>query len=198
MRLFLKVLAVAVLLVLLAESANGQADVVALYTDPAGSGCNLLDTGVGSHWVYVVYKGTTGFIGVEFQLVPADGALLTYLAETVPNGDVLTAGRADLGVGVAMGECRYDSPVLILSVRYQGLGRSEVCSHVNIQPDPRSTHRNGDMIFTVDCGFDGFWAESGHLTVNPNDDCECDADVQGQPSPVAHKTWGGIKALYTD
>jgi len=198
MKLFLKVLAVTVLLVLAAQTADGQTDRVALYSDPAGEGCNLLDTGIASHWVHVVYTGTSGFVGVEFQLMPTDGALLMYIAEAVPNGGVLTAGRADLGVAVAMGECVTSSPALILSVRYHGVGSSDVCSRVNILPDPQSPHENGDMIFLVDCSLNGLWAAPGNLTVNPDESCECDVDVRDLPSPVAYKTWGGVKALYKD
>jgi hypothetical protein len=165
-----------------------------LYTDELASNCNLLDTGTATHAVFVVYTGPDEIASAEFRLATAGGAALTYLGESVPSGGSM--GQADTGIAVALGDC-FVSPKLLLTVLYQGLGVSAECSTLEILSDPRSTHQNGDKIAYTTCLPELRWADPGHITVNPGDDCECDASAQGNPSPVTASTWGGIKSLYT-
>jgi hypothetical protein len=171
---------------------------IALYADESASNCNLYDTGPGLHEVYVIFFGSSGISAAEFRLAPTYGAALTYIAETVMTDRSMTAGRADGGIAVALGGCESGSHLALLRVVYQGLGVSDVCSQLRIKRDPRSPHANGNKIFYVDCSINGLWADPGHLTINPDDDCECDSPGAGGPSPVASTTWGGIKALYVD
>lgn len=200
MKFVLKAALVACALVLCAANAIAETPTIGLYTDESATNCNLLDTGSGLHQVFVIYTGEGEVTSTEFILVPSDGAALTYLGEAVPSGGGVM-GRTDTGIAVVLGGC-YGPPTLFLTVQYYGLGVSTVCSKLKILPDPRSTHQNGDMIAYVKCPFGPpytiDWANPGHITVNPDEYCECEASPSGNPSPAVASTWGGIKALYTN
>jgi hypothetical protein len=194
------VLLVCALLLLPAASAADEARVT-LYTGSGADNCNLYDTGPALHEVYVVYTGPTSVMALEFKLEQTYDAGLTYLGETIIQPRTLTAGRADKGVAVALGECLAGSNLQVLKVIYQGLGVSASCSQLRVLRNPESTHVNGNKIACVDCSTPYsqiFWAEPGHLVINPDDDCECESPGSGGPSPVAATTWGGIKALYVE
>lgn len=172
---------------------------VALYTGPGADNCNLYDTGTALHEVYVVYTGPTEIVGIEFKLEQTYDAGLTYLGSTIIQPRTLTAGSADTGIGIAMGECLDASGGLqVLKVWYQGLGVSAQCSKLKIIRNPQSTHVNGSKIFCVGCFDNSWWADPVYLTINPNEGCECESPGSGGSSPVAVTTWGGIKAMYTD
>jgi hypothetical protein len=191
------VLAVAVLVC--AGTALGQSDKIAVYADESASSCNLVDIGTQVHQLFVVFTGTTGVTAAEFQLVPEGGAALTFLGQTIPEFAAGAMGRADTGIGIALGGCYDSGTVTLLKVIYQGLGVSGECSQLHIGPDPRfPRHVNDDKILFISCGEQKVWADSGHLTVNPDDDCECETEPDDLPSPVIISTWGGIKALYVD
>jgi hypothetical protein len=200
MKLLLKASLLAFALVLCAVNAQAVTPTIGLYTDESATNCNLLDTGTALHDVFVVYTGQDEVTSTEFMLAPSVGAALTYLGEAVPSGGNM--GRADIGIAVVLGNC-YDSPRLFLTVFYHGLGVSGECSRLEIRPNPESQHQNGDMIAYVKCPFDintaqVDWANPGHITVNPDEDCECTAETGDNPSPVTASTWGGIKSLYTN
>jgi len=195
----LKALFIAAGLLLCAGAVRGQTGFVGLYTDESATNCNLYDTGPDVHAVYVVVTTLTGYTALQFQLEPVRGAALTYLAETVPPAGGGTMGRADTGVGVALGRCVTEQQLWVLTVYYEGLGVSEVCSRLKIGPAPDPTiEPNGDKIVYVDCGGSFQWAEPGHLTINPNDRCACDSDRDETQAPVEITSWGQIKALYTN
>jgi hypothetical protein len=198
MKLLLKSIGLAGALLCLAGNAWGGTDKIGVYMDESASTCNLVDVGTDVHQVFVVYTGTTGLTASEFQLVPEDGAGLTYLGGSIPQDVAGAMGRADTGIGVALGWCFEGGTRTILAVLYQGLGASEFCSQLSIRSHPESVHQNGDKIVFVTCGEQIAWADPSHLTVNPDDDCECEVDPQDLPSPVLSTTWGGIKALYVD
>jgi hypothetical protein len=196
MRLLLKASLVACALILIAATAQAQPAKIGLYTDETATACNLLDTGTGLHTVYVIYSGGAQVSAAEFMVTPADGAALTYMGDSFPTGGG-GMGNANTGVAVALGGC-HSAPVVIATVVYQGLGVSGTCGSVKILPDPRSYYQNGDKIAFVSCAEVIEWATPGYITVNPDENCECDASAGGNPAPVTASTWGGIKALYTD
>lgn len=194
-------LLVAALIIASAETAAADSHTVGLYTDETATNCNLIDTKSNCfelHTIYVIYTGPSKLIAVEFQVLQTDGADLTYLGQNYPYEHGGAMGKADTGIGIAIGHC-LDSPTLVLTVLYQGLGVSGDCGKVKIGPNPQSRHVNGDQIAWIECGTEQIaWADPSYVTVNPDDDCECHTDPNGGPSPVAMSTWGGIKAMYTD
>lgn len=199
MKSFVKTILLAAAGLCLASAAHGGGDRVGIYTDESATGCNLVDVGTQAHEMFVIFTGPSELSAVEFQLVPSDGAALTYMGEAIPGFAAGAMGRADTGVGIALGGCYGGETVLLLTVIYLGMGGSDTCSRLRIGPDPNfPEHVNGDKILFVTCGMQRAWADPGHLTVNPDDDCECQTDPLDQPSPVASTTWGGIKALYLD
>jgi hypothetical protein len=198
MKLLFKSILLAVAVLCLAGTARGDTDRIAVYADESASSCNLVDIGTQVHEVFVVITNNTGIDAVEFQILPADGAALTYLGQAIPEYAVGAMGRADTGVAIAMGGCFENGTLTLLTVLYQGLGVSGSCSQLSIGPNPMASVRNGDKIRFITCEAQNAWADPGHLTVNPDDDCECETDPEDQPSPVASTTWSGIKALYVD
>ncbi len=193
-----KTVALAVAVLMYAAAALGQTDRIAVYGDESASSCNLVDVGSQIHEVFVIFTGGSYISAAQFQLVPDGGAALTFLGQTIPEYAAGAMGRADTGVSIALGRC-FDSRTLgLLKVVYQGLGVSSICSQLSIRPDPGAHFSNGDKIYFIACGEVRAWADPGHLTVNPDDDCECATDPDEQPSPVALSTWGGIKAMYVD
>lgn len=199
MKISFKSILVAACALFVAGAALGQTDRIGIYTDESATGCNLSDIDTQVHTLYVVFTGTTGLTAVEFQLEPYGGAGLNFMGQKIPDWAAGAMGRADTGVAIALGKCVSNESVLLLTVVYLGLGGSDPCSQLRISHYPG--HANGDLIRYITCsgGDDpNAWAEPGHLTINPDDECACETDPEGQPSPVATSTWGGIKAMYVD
>jgi hypothetical protein len=189
-----RMLVISCVVLLAAGASVAQTGTMALYSDEAGTDCNVYDAGTGVIQVFVIYRGPTRTTASEFKLEQRDGAALTYLGESlnVPGG---AFGKANTGIAIGYGSCM-EEPVLVLTVTYAGLGVSSFCSKLCIVPHPEATSYNGDNIKMVDCQFSVVWADPGHVVINPDDDCECEVDPGDAPSPTFETSWGRIKSLY--
>jgi hypothetical protein len=194
---FFKVVILATAVLLCAGAAFGLDDRIAVYADESASSCNLVDVESDVHQLFVIFTGTSDIGAVEFQLMPTNGAELTFLAQAIPDFAAGAMGNADTRVAIALDGC-YNGTVTLLKVIYEGLGVSGVCSRLSILPNPVATVANGDKIRFITCDSQNAWADPGHLTVNPDDNCACEVDPDHEQTPVAENTWGGIKAMYAD
>lgn len=196
MRGFICVLLASCLLLVTSGVTLAQTGTMALYSDQAGTNCNLSDNGDRCPiQVYVIYRGSIGTTASEFVLEQQYGAALVYLSEAVPSVGFTTVGRADIGIGVGYGYCAAEE-LLLLTVTYMGTGESAACSQLHIKHNPSSNYENGSYIAMVDCSFEIIWAAPGHITINPNDGCQCDVPPGGTATPVVETSWGQIKSLY--
>jgi hypothetical protein len=183
---------------LTAGVSQSQTGTMALYSDEAGTDCNLYDTGAACPlFVHVIYKGPPATSATEFQLHQTGGAALIYLGETYPVFNSIGNGNPMSGIAVAYG-CQ-DAPVHLLTVIFQGIGASATCSQLQILPDPRSPHKDGFNIAVVDCQYALFYAAPGYMTINPDEGCGCKVGPGGgTPTPVFETSWGRVKSLYVN
>lgn len=181
-----------------AVAAFGGDGFVAVYTDEAGTNCNIVDESPGLITLYLVYKGPHQVLAASIMLEQSGGSQLTYLSATMPpqmpDGGFL--GSPETGAGVAFGDF-YDPPVHFMTVHYWGSGVSAKCGRVTVWNDPRSPRRP-DLVEIVVSGPSVIQVPGGYAVVNPNPHCRCDAEMGGIPTPVEVTTWGGVKALYVD
>ena len=191
-------LMVCCVVMLAAGVSQAQTGTMALYSDEAGTDCNLYDVGDACPlMVHVIYKGTIGSAASEFMLIQAGGAALVYLGIDLPLFGSISQGVPETGIAVAYGGCT-SAPVHLLTVIYQGIGASSTCSQIQIMPHPHSQYQNGANIALVDCQINIRYAAPGHLTVNPDEGCGCKTGPGVTPTPVFDTSWGQIKSLYVN
>jgi hypothetical protein len=175
--------------------AEGQ---VGLYRDVDMASCSFSDEAPGILNVHVVQSSVSASAS-EFQLLPRQGANLTYLGEAIPATLTGAMGRADIGVAVSYGGC-VEPPILVMTVLYQGFGLSETCGQIAILNRPGSNLVLADHVAYITCGgirvSEARFAEAGHAVVNPDETCECGTDPGGGQVPVETATWGKVKSLY--
>jgi len=169
---------------------------IGLYRDLDMGSCGFVDASPGIITVYVMQTGASAN-GSEFQLVPGQGATLTYLAETIPVGFAGAMGRSDAGIAIAYGGC-HAPPIHVLTVFYESFGLSGTCGGIAILNNPESSYQLDDHVAYVNCSAEPLFAEAGHAVVNPDESCECGSDPGGGQTPVETATWGKVKALYVN
>jgi hypothetical protein len=183
---------------------------LALYRDPAGEYCNLIDDFPRPQYVYVFVDYSTGTLGTRFRVVPSESATLTYLDET-PNA-LYAAGDTETGITLCFAECVVAYPQhLIVTILYLGLGTSSMCSDIRVQPAPGAPY-----IESVTCDGQVERAYAWHMSINDDGiTCPCyrvGSETRPHPQtsprpltaddnfcagvPVEETTWGRVKSLY--
>ena len=205
------VITIATVLALGAGTAFGQPGYLGLFSDSTPYlVCEMQDRQAGVATVYVVHKLTTGAAASRFRVIPGDGATLTYLTETSP---FVAAGNSQDGVCIEYGGC-LSPEFLVLTITYFGQGTSATCSWLEVVADPHSPSGQIEIMGCDDIVYIGL---GRRLYINNDGSCDCwacgpaaETAVQSvvlRPaaggarnlcpvSPVAHESWGHIKALY--
>jgi hypothetical protein len=175
-------------LMLVAGFAFAQAGSIALYSDTVGVGsCDIDDSSPAFQTIYVMHENCPGTTASRFKIDQIDGGTLVYVTEatTMP----LKIGNAQDGVALSYGTC-LTSPLLILTVYYNGAGTSAVCSRLKVVADPVA---DPPVVQSANCQDPPQILEGigGEAIINADGvTCNyCDP-------PVQPTSWGRIKALY--
>lgn len=179
----MKVAFAALLLLALAVGpVRAQAGFIGLYTDHAYTDCTAIDPASNPLQVHVVHMATPGATASRFKLRTGGGFAMTYLAESCVGcfGDLFN------GIHFPSYFSCVSSPIWLASITYYTQGLSEVCSYLEVIPDPASAT---GTIEVIDCGGQTLVGGSSTLYVNPDGTCECGI-------PTGTTNWGRVKALY--
>jgi hypothetical protein len=180
----LTVLAVAAL----AAPAAGQSGDISVYADAAGLSCSVADNTAPFAFIdtYVIHKHLSGgATASQFRVDLTAGATMTYSGQTEGSG-MLLIGNANDDLSVAYGGC-LSGDVLLVTVRYIGVGTTPPCERIQINPAPTSPIPN--EVALADCAFEYAVVAQGEAIINEDPSCICNV-------AVAQTTWGAIKALY--
>jgi hypothetical protein len=163
-RLIIIVLAI----ILFSSPTLAQPGSIALLSDAGGTNCNLFDQVPGLVTVYVFHLYSPGATGAQFKVESGPGVTLLFIGETSP---YLTIGQSENGIAIAFQGC-YTSPNHLLTINYIGNGTSEICSQMEVVPDPTATIPG---IYVTDCADPPnlLTATGGGLVVNPESYCMC-------------------------
>ncbi len=164
-------------------SARAQIQpMINLYSDSLWTSTELADTVIAPFDIYVVIENVGTATTLAFQIVPSDGFTAVWVSEW--SDFPIVFGSSPTGVEMSLGTCA-SPPVLILTVRYVGLGTSGTCSSLQVSPHP---DHPGEMV--MECTF-WWWGDvGGRLHVNPIGDCTA--------VPIERTTWGAVKSLYRE
>jgi hypothetical protein len=170
--------------------AFAQTGSIGLFSDVAGTICDVYDPGGILVMVYVVHVYTPGATGAQFIVADMWGNAMTYIAETVtaPYLKIGTcAGPGATGCAIAYGACM-PSPNMMLMIQYFSMGMTPPCSYLQVMADPTATPPG---IYVTDCSDPPnlLAATGGDVVINPIAGCFCDI-------PVEETSWGQIKNLY--
>lgn len=180
-----RVLITGFLPLLIAASALGQTDVIALYSDQVYSNCTMTDNSPRMVSVYVVHEARLGAEASQFRVTTGTGAGLSYVNETSPH--VVRIGDTPSGLSVAYGAC-LNSTILVATITYITTGASAACSNVRVVPDFNAPT---GKIEIVDCSHFRSEGIGGKLVINPDGSCDCGPDTR-------ITNWGKIKEQYSD
>jgi hypothetical protein len=180
----LTVLAVAAL----AAPAAAQVGDISVYADAAGLSCSVMDNTAPFAFidVYVIHKHLSGgATASQFRVDLTGGSTMSYSGQTEGSG-MLLIGNANDDLSVAYGGC-LSGDLLLVTVRYVGVGTSPQCSGIEVNPAPTAPIPN--EVVLADCAFAYATVPTGAAIINENPGCICNV-------AVAETTWGAIKALY--
>ncbi len=168
-----------------AFGAYGQAGVIMLSSDPAGTSCNLADRTAGLCSYYVVHTETSGASAASFSAAAPSCVAATWLSDTAVFPVIL--GDSQNGVSIGYGGCR-SGPVHILTINFLCQGLTGSCCAYRVLPHPDV--ESGEIEIS-DCTFNVQNATGGRAVFNATAGCPC-----GYGSEAS--TWGKVKTLYED
>jgi len=179
-----KTLLFTLVLMLSASMAFAQGGSIGVFSDAAGTSCNLIDGAAGLLSFYVVHTLTPGASASQF-IAPAPACMLgaSYLSDTAPFS--VTIGNSQNGVAIGYGAC-LAAPIHILTINFFGGGLTTPCCYYGVFPDPLVA---AGQIEVVDCAENLLFATGGEGVINPDATCQCDV-------PVYDTTWGQIKSIF--
>jgi hypothetical protein len=154
--------------------------------------CNVSDAVPPGTPVVIYIFSTNAFDGStasQFK-VTLDPAVNWFLGST--DGPYTMLGTANTDISVAYGSC-LTGDTFIMSVSYFVGATAPACSWIQIQP---ADLRPSGKVEIADCQASHLRQKAlndtgGSAFINDDGTCNC-------IEPVQEKTWGGIKALYTD
>jgi len=183
-----RLLAVLVTIVALlagAVSAQGPGGTIALFSDPAGTDCNIVVPDNGFINVYAFHIWHQGAKAVQFS-APIPACFQVIHLGTIPAFQ-MTLGNLVSGISISYQQCLTGAVYLSRSDFYE-VGLTEPCCRYPVLPDPHAP--SGDIV-VVDCVDNKITGTGGRAIVNPDASCPCT-----YPVPVKETTWGAIKAQY--
>jgi len=146
---------------------NEEPGFIGLYSDPAGSSCELTDdSGAQLRNVYVVHRGFGGAVKSRFRVRSGGGFGGTYVGEY---SALTTTGNTQTGLQAYYGGCK-TAEIAVTRIDYLCYGDSDPCSFLEVTPDPAAT---SGLIEVRDCSGNIPGANSSRLSVNPDGECAC-------------------------
>jgi hypothetical protein len=162
--------------------AQAGAGSIGVFSDQAGTNCNLVDGGSYAY-VYIHHLNTTGALASEFKLIRPEGWAF-FAAQDVTAFLKIGFPDEEGGVSYAYQTCQTGS-FLVQGIIYTSDGSSPVCSNtVYITNVPTKTD-----IEVINCSDVRLVATGGAMVVNGDGSCPCNV-------PVEETTWGKVKSLY--
>lgn len=168
-----------------AAVAYGQAGVIMISSDPAGTSCNLVDRTPGVSSYYVVHTETSGAVASEFSAAAPACFSASWLSDTAVFP--VTLGDSQRGVSIAYGRCR-SAPIHVLTMTFFCQGLTGTCCAYRALPHPNN--ESGE-IEVSDCSFNALNAAGGKAVINGTPGCPCGSGSEAS-------TWGKMKTLYED
>jgi hypothetical protein len=175
---------------LLWSMAFAQAGSIGLFSNTAGTDCNIYDQAPSLVTIYVVHVYTPGATSARFLVDDVSGGhqltLLSYAPAYTHYGDC-TISAYGLGCLIEYGNC-ITSPNVILTISYFGEGTTPPCSYIQITEDLTASPPG---IYVMDCASPPnlLTATGGDVVINPDASCMCNI-------PTKTTSWGLIKVLY--
>lgn len=181
-----KALLLTLVLMLAASMAFAQGGSIGVFSDAAGSSCNLTDAAPGLLSFYVVHVLTPGATASQFA-APMPSCMLgaTFLSDTAIFP--VTIGGSQGGVAIGYGAC-LAAPIHCLTINFFGGGATLPCCYYSVIADPNVPSGN---IEVVDCTETLVYATGGVGIINPNGTCQCDV-------PAQDTTWGKVKSIFAE
>lgn len=162
-----KILLLMLMMVFSSSLAFGQPDVIGLYSDATGSGCNVVDSGSGFVEFYVIHNAPSGALVSQWSAPkPVCMAGATYLTDVTSYAVI---GNSQTGVMLGYSVC-LTGPNHVMTIRYFGTGGSLACCNYPVLPDPAAV---SGQIEVVDCSVVVGYATGSKATVNGNVSCPC-------------------------
>ena len=172
MRRVLLILGVLVTPFLFAGLAFGQAGVIAIFADEAGTDPYFYDDSPGEIQLYVVHINSPGATASQFSAPKPDCFDATYLGDTTPFP--VTIGNSQEFVAIGYGAC-LSSPIHILTMNFFANGNSGNCCEYPVVD--YESHEFWVMetqpILVVDCDENLLEGTGGTLIINPQG-CGCE------------------------
>ena len=177
----------AVVLVLTAGLAYGQAGYIGLFADDTGTTCDLIDAG-GTVTIYAIHMASSGATYSQWMVQGGGGFNMIWVSDNYAF-ICIDCGTTQEGIMVPyIGGCQA-SPYVMLSITYLAMGTSPTCSYLEVVADPDVA---SGRIEIVDCSATVLPAGGSILYVNPDGSCQCGEVAAKETS------WGKIKKLYVD
>jgi hypothetical protein len=162
--------------------------------------CELMDATPGLHTVHVIHSLSPGAKGSRFRIAAGPGMTMTYVSEV--HSFPMTVGNTQSGISICYGDC-LAGDFVVASITYSGYGTSSHCSRIQVVGHPASgqveAKRCDDVSVRMaveDLAVSAFVGGCG---------CPSPRSIPGTPQyfdcvpvPVATRTWGAIKALYSN
>jgi len=166
-----RILLLTCFVILGATAVSAQTGAVCIFSDAAGTECNILDTGALVQ-VYIVHSNTPGATASQFRL-DVDQAAWTWLGDMWQFPTVI--GTSIQGVSIAYGSCQ-SSSILLGTVNLFG-SVAPPDTPIRIVPDAGQ-----DDVLFIDCDFNTILGAGGTAYVNSTIPCVCEAN----PDPTLH------------
>lgn len=194
-----------VCLLFAAGTVWGQAGIIGIYGDNAGTNCNLRDSAPGLTPYYIVHVQTTGATACQYSAPTPACLLATYLSDT--NVFPVTVGNSQTGVSIGYGTCRIGA-IHVQTISFFTQGLTPPCCKYWTCPDP--SEGSGE-IRVVDCAQNLLTASGTLGMINANATCPCswcasmaciEALYRTSSTcfgvPIEDATWGRVKDAYSE
>ena len=129
---------IALLVVFAASSAFAQPGTIGLFSDAAGTSCNITASVVTNAYVlHRFFEAEASQFLVDYQDLINTDALNTFLSETV-TAPFLSIGTAATGISITYGGTCQSGDLMILTVGFllQNIPAIPNCTYLSILPDP--------------------------------------------------------------
>jgi len=190
-----KLLLITLGIVFCARMSYGQAGLVGVYGDPAGTLCKMTEPPPGYYnmTTYVVHVMAGPTTGVGFKVVPSYGWTASVAISQI-TAPFIAAGDPLSGTNVGYLSCITATPILIATIIWNSAGTGDTCAYLSVEDNPATTFQGVEV---NDCALpygNSLHAPDTWFFINP-DGGWCDY-LWCSYDPTLKRTWGKIKALY--
>lgn len=165
----------------------GPAGTLGVFSDLAGTACQVTDPLYANFYLYVLHYSATAANSSQFRIDvdPTLGAA-SFNPSVAPG--LLSLGNFTDGITITYVGCKTTFPLHIATIQWFGLGNSTECHWVRIAADPGSQTGKPEV---VDCGLNKFGLDYTLTGYIANDGVDCSCSVSTQET-----SWSKIKSLY--